>query len=204
MKILLIHGLSRSPLSLLSLELKLKRSGYTTEQFGYLAVTESFESIVRRLCQRLQRLASQGAYGIVAHSLGGLLTRVALSRHRVRPPEHIVMLGTPNQPPRLAAFAWRLPPFRWISGQCGFNLSRPDFFMALPSLDIPYTLIAGTGGPRGLLSPFGDELNDGIVALSETRLKPTDAIAQLPVWHTFMMNDPAVQQTVLQSLVSSS
>ena len=56
--------------------------------------------------------------------------------------------------------------------------------------------MAGTGGLRGFWSPFGDELNDGIVALNETRLSPQDQIIQLPVLHTFMMNNLIVQKTV--------
>ena len=125
MKILLIHGLSRTPLSLLGLEWYLQQKGITTEQFSYLAVTESFDRIVERLSVRFQALSSQGSYGIVAHSLGGLLTRAALGLGSIKLPQHIVMLGTPNQLPRLAPQAWQLPPFRWWTGQCGFNLFNP-------------------------------------------------------------------------------
>jgi hypothetical protein len=200
MKILLIHGLSRTPLSLLSLEWCLQQAGFVTEHFGYFAFTESFDRIVERLRVRIQGLAGQGSYGIVAHSLGGLLTRAALGLNPLKFPQQIVMLGTPNQPPRLATYAWRLPPFRWFTGQCGFNLTSPAFFASLPKLESPYTIVAGTGGPTGPWSPFGDERNDGIVALSETRLSPQDQIVQLPVVHTFMMNDSSVQNTVLQAL----
>lgn len=133
MKILLIHGLSRTPLSLLGLEWDLQRAGWTTEQFSYFAVTETFDRIVERLRVRLQALASQGSYGIVAHSLGGLLTRVALGLGSIELPKHIVMLGTPNQLPRLAPHAWKLPLFRWWTGRCGSNLTNPAFF--LPSQD---------------------------------------------------------------------
>ena len=199
MKILLIHGLSRTPLSLMGLERRLQNSGCSTEQFGYLACYETFDRIVERLIVRLQILASEGSYGVVAHSLGGLLTRVALGLGSIAPPEHFVMLGTPNQPPRLAPHAWRLPPFRWWTGQCGFNLTDRAFFASLPLIKSNYTIIAGTGGPRGWGSPFGDELNDGIVALSETRLSEGDPIVQLPVMHTFMMNDSQVQNMVLQA-----
>ena len=199
MKILLIHGLSRTSLSLLSLEWYLQQTGRKTEQFSYLAVTETFDRIVERLQIRLQTLASQGAYGIVAHSLGGLLTRAALGLGSIEPPKHIVMLGTPNQLPRLAPHAWRLPPFRWWTGQCGFNLTDPNFFASLPRIESPYTIVAGTGGMRGFLSPFGDEPNDGIVALSETRLSHDDRLVQLPVMHTFMMNNSRVQKTVKQA-----
>ena len=200
MKILLIHGLSRTALSMVGLEWYLQQTGWATEQFGYIAAVETFEGIVERLRVRFQELASQGAYGIVAHSLGGLLTRAALGLSFLELPKHIVLLGTPNQPPRLAPYAWRLPAFRWWTGQCGFNLTSPGFFASLPIIEAPYTIVAGTGGPRGFWSPFGDELNDGIVALSETRLLPNETIIQLPVMHTFMMNDPQVQKTVVQFL----
>jgi hypothetical protein len=200
MKILLIHGLSRTPLSLVGLEWYLQQTGWATEQFSYMAVSETFDRIVERLQMRLQALASQGSYGIVAHSLGGLLVRAAVGLSSIELPKHIVMLGTPNQPPRLAPHAWQLPPFRWWTGQCGLNLTNPDFFASLPLIESTYTIVAGTGGPRGFWSPFGDELNDGIVALSETRLSPCDRIVQLPVIHTFMMNDPCVQKTVVQAL----
>ena len=200
MKILLIHGLSRTPLSLFGLELHLQQAGWTTEQFSYIAFAETFDRIVERLRVRLQALASQGSYGIVAHSLGGLLTRAALGLGSLEWPQHIVMLGTPNQPPRLAPHAWRLPPFRWWTGQCGLNLANPDLFASLPKIESNYTIVAGTGGLRGSWSPFGNELNDGIVALNETRLSDRDQIVQLPVMHTFMMNDSRVQKTVKQAL----
>ncbi len=200
MKILLIHGLSRTPLSLHGLEWYLQQTGQATEQFSYFAVAETFDHIVERLRAHLQALASQGTYGIIAHSLGGLLTRAALGLEPIKLPKHIVMLGTPNQPPRLAPHAWRLPLFRWWTGQCGLNLTDPDFFASLPKIESPYTIVAGTGGLRGFWSPFGDELNDGIVALNETRLSQHDHLVQLPVMHTFMMNNPAVQKTVVQAL----
>ena len=199
MKILLIHGLSRTPLSLIRLEWYLQEAGWTTEQFGYVAVAETFDRIVERLRISLHTLSNQGAYGIVAHSLGGLLTRAALGLSSIELPKHIVMLGTPNQLPRLATHAWRLPPFRWWTGQCGLNLTNPDFFASLPIIESTYTIIAGTGGPTGFFSPFGDELNDGIVALSETRLSDQEHIVQLPVLHTFMMNDSRVQKAVEQA-----
>lgn len=200
MKVLLIHGLSRTPLSLLTLEWKLAQSGCKTEQFGYAAFLESYPAIVKRLQNRLQEISSQEPYAIVAHSLGGLLTRSALEHKKITLPQQVVMLGTPNRPPRLAAMACQLPPFRWFTGQCGLNLANREFFARLPFLESPYTIIAGTAGLRGVWSPFGLEVNDGIVALSETLLSDRDRPIELPVNHTLMMHDPIVQQTVLQSL----
>lgn len=200
MEIVLIHGLARSPASLQGLAWRLQQRGHRPRQFGYFALTESFDQIVARLRTCLRSRAEAGPYSIVAHSLGGLLTRAALAETTLALPQHVVMLGTPNQPPRLARYAWQLPPFRWFTGECGANLVQPSFFARLPPLRSPYTLLAGTNGPRGPWSPFGDEVNDGIVALSELRLSNRDRIVQFPVEHTFMMYDATVQATVLDIL----
>lgn len=199
MQVVLIHGLGRSPLSLFSLERRLQQAGYKTQTFGYAAFAESYGQIVDRFCNCLETVGQLGAYSIVAHSLGGVLTRSALS-HLDRLPEQVVMMGTPNQPPRLAAIAGHVPLFRWFTGQCGSNLNSPEFYKYLPQLSSPYTIIAGTAGPTGLLSPFGVEVNDGIVALQETYITPQDKIVEFPVFHTFMMNDPRVQYRVFQAI----
>ncbi|MCU0548614.1 MAG: alpha/beta hydrolase [Leptolyngbya sp. Prado105] len=198
MKILLIHGLSRTPLSLLLLERRLQQAGWTTEHFAYTAVLESYDRIVARLQSRLHRI--QEPYSIVVHSLGGLLTRSALGQNESALPNHVVMLGTPNRQPRLATFANQIPLFQWWTGQCGANLAEQAFFVNLPPLESPYTIIAGTSGPRGVWSPFGADLNDGIVALNETYLSPCDRVITFPVYHTFMMNHWHVQETVVQAL----
>jgi pimeloyl-ACP methyl ester carboxylesterase len=202
MQVILIHGLGRSPLSLLSLEGALQGAGHVTHQFGYAAFAESYDQIVARLHQQLTTIGKKGAYGIVAHSLGSLLTRSALAQQEYLP-DHVVMLGPPNRPPQMAAIAWQFPLFRWFSRSCGFNLSHVEFYDNLPDLSIPYTIIAGTAGPRGRFSPFGMEVNDGIVAVSETRIRASNPVFEFPVWHTFIMNDHRVQQTVLQVLGAS-
>ncbi|HIK45115.1 MAG TPA: alpha/beta hydrolase, partial [Leptolyngbyaceae cyanobacterium M65_K2018_010] len=164
----------------------------------------SFDAIAQRLWHTFQHLADQGPYAVVAHSLGGVLTRAALGVESVLHPHHVVMLGTPNQPPRLAPLAWKLPPFQWFTGQCGLNLTCPQFYRQLPQLSTPYTIVAGTGGPRGPLSPFGNEVNDGVVALKETYMTAQDSVVQVPVWHTFMMNHPQVQKIVVAALGSQA
>jgi hypothetical protein len=202
MHILLIHGLARTSLSLAFLERRLRQAGHHTETFSYVAFAEDFDAIVQRLNHTLQSLAHRGPYGVVGHSLGGVLTRAALGLGQVvELPRQVVMLGTPNQPPRLAPLAWNLLPFQWFTGQCGRNLTCGQFYASLPILQSPYTIIAGTGGPTGSLSPFGEDINDGIVALSETYMTPQDTIVQVPAWHTFMMNHPQVQEIVLNALI---
>jgi Alpha/beta hydrolase family len=199
-QILLIHGLSRTPLSLIHLKWGLDRRCCRADLFGYAAMLESYDAIARRLHDRLQVMAKRGSYGIVTHSLGGVLLRSALSLAPIVQPVQIVMIGPPNQRPRLAPIAWKFPPFRWWTGTCGENLSLATFYQNLPRLNAPYTIIAGTSGFNGRWSPFGMDVNDSIVALSEARLSESDRIIELPVRHTLMMYDRWVKQEIFQAL----
>ncbi|MBS1767574.1 MAG: hypothetical protein JST05_09265 [Acidobacteria bacterium] len=68
---ILVHGLGRTPLSMLLLAARLKQRGFSCETFGYFAGASSFEAIARRLESRLSQQPE--GYTAVGHSLGGLL-----------------------------------------------------------------------------------------------------------------------------------
>lgn len=199
--VLLVHGLWRTPLSFLPLVHRLLGWGYRPEQFGYAAVAQRYDAIVARLVWRLEGLTGGGApYCVIGHSLGGVLLRSALARIGGPPPAHLIMLGTPNRPPRLARRLGVHWGYRRLMGECGVNLTRPAFYATLPVPRVPRTIIAGTAGPRGRWSPFGDEPNDGIVAVEETRMSDEDPVVLRPVTHTFMMNDAGVPEVIRETL----
>jgi hypothetical protein len=185
---LLVHGLSRTPLSLFPLAGVVRRAGLRTHFFGYSCAVEPFHHIVRRLASVLRRLRPGF---IFAHSLGGLLSRFALEQAPLPDLRQLVMLGTPNRPPRMAEHFWKWLPFRWVSAQGGRFLATPADYDRLPPTTVPCTVIAGTAGPVGRFSPFGFEPNDGVVAVSETEL-PGAARHLVPAWHTWMMAHPQV------------
>ncbi len=200
----MVHGLARTPLSLFWLARALQRAGFQVAHFGYVACAEPYARVVDRLRTRIRTLAAEGPYAIVAHSLGGLLVRGALDGSGIPVPYHVVMLGTPNRRSRMAEWAVRLAPWRWIAGEAGRKLADQDFYRALPRLPSPYTLIGGTRGLRLSWLPLGGRQNDGLVAVEEMRLEPDDHVIAVPASHSFMMNRRSVQQAVLQALSESS
>ena len=200
MRLLLVHGMGRTPLSLARLARFLRLEGHRVERLGYVAAIESFDRIRARVRRRLELLARSGEpYAVLGHSLGGLALRAAISG-LAPPPRHLVMLATPNQPPRLACRLQRFWPYRVVCGDSGQLLARPEFFRQLPPPSVPYTIIAGTAGPRGRRTPFGPEPNDWIVAVEETKVGPGDRPVTLPVGHTFMMNDQRVHAVIRRAL----
>lgn len=201
MVVILVHGLGRTSLSLRRLGRRLRRARHTPLYFGYAPWLESCDGIVARLAARMGELDAEGEpWAAIGHSLGGLLLRAALARSEPRRFAHLIMLGTPNHPPRLATHVAGYAPFRWFAGECGQRLASRESFAGLPSPPYDYTVIAGVRGFHGSRSPFGQEPNDGIVALSEARVKPEDQVPTFPVRHSFMMNDAAVQAAVLDLL----
>jgi hypothetical protein len=204
--VLLVHGLGRTPLSLLRLAHALAGAGHRPTMVGYLAGLERFTRIRDRVRRRLEQLASQGLpYAAVGHSLGGLLLRAALAGWppRLVPPRHLILLGTPHRPPLLATRFRRLWLYRLALGQCGQLLAQPEFFAALPPLKVPCTVVAGTRGWPLWSGPFAGAVNDGIVALSEVRPPAPGTLVELPVGHTFMMNDRRVRDLLLDILAET-
>ena len=203
MRVLLIHGLARTPLSLLGLARDLRRAGHQTELVAYSGTLESYHRIVDRVRRRLAAAAHSGQpYAAVAHSLGGLIVRTALSNWPTQwpLPRNLILLGTPNRVPRLAERFHRWWPYRVVNGECGQLLAQPKFFADLPQPAVPTTVIAGNRGWPRALSLFGGEPNDGVVAVEETRLDTAVVLIELPASHTFMMNNRQVRAAVRKVL----
>ena len=143
---------------------------------------------------------ADGDYIVIGHSLGGILLRSAVATllPGVRRPRRIIMLATPNHSPRLARRFGNMLWYRAINGDVGQWLTDELRFAEIPALDVPCTVIAGTRGLTGRWSPFGEEANDGLVAVSETVLNAADELITLPVTHAFIMNDARVREIVME------
>jgi len=62
----------------------------------------------------------------------------------------------------------------------------------LPEPNVPTTIIAGTGGPRGKWFPIGQDANDSVLTVQETQLEPENTVILVPALHTFIMNSREV------------
>lgn len=194
-------------MSMRRLARELRQAGHAVRLLGYAAALESLEQIAERIRRELESLTRDGqSLVVVGHSLGAVLLRVALAIDPPlrNPPRHLVMLGPPNQSPRLARRLQKFWPYRLFNGDAGQRLADPAFLSRLPLPRVPYTIIAGIGGRRGRWSVFGREPNDGLVALSETRCQPDDPVIEVPARHTFLMNHRLVRRAIRQVIQESA
>ena len=85
-------------------------------------------------------------------------------------------------------------------GQMGQLLANEDFMKSLPWPSMPCYVYAGTGGPTGKYAPFGDQPNDGILTVAETKIVSSTPVIQVPSLHTFIMNSRQVAEDIANTL----
>ena len=203
MQALFVHGMGRSPLSGWPLLWQLQRAGLNTCTFGYVVSLDDFSTITARLVARIAKLAVQGDYILIGHSLGGVLLRAAINAlpAEIRPPQHVFLLGSPMRPARLAQRLQHKLLYRLATRDCGRLLASAERMNGIGPLSVPTTVVIGTRGLPLKRGPFGDEANDGVVAESEVAATwITDAV-RLPVIHTLLPSSRLVATVILQRLV---
>ncbi|AIY43202.1 Lipase [Collimonas arenae] len=201
MHAVLVHGMGRTPASMLLLARRLRRAGITTHLFAYSAAFERWQPCLERLCKFIAVRVGDERFIMVGHSLGCVLTRGVqpLLSHK---PEMAFLLAPPT---RASSYAiklsrWRL--FRLLTGEMGQLLGRQEFMDSLPAPEIPLHIYAGIKGPRGNWMPFGDEPNDGILSVGEVQLGSLP-LHLLPTIHTIIMNSRQVARDIVATVKSS-
>ncbi len=202
MRAILIHGLGRTPLAMAILAARLRAAGMQTSSFAYSATFERWESCADRLRGFIERHAGEDRYIVVGHSLGTVLARAVLPRLE-RQPSACFFIAPPTRACRLARALAPRRLYRWLAGEMGQCLASQEFMGSLPLPEVPTRIYVGTAGPRGNYSPFGEEPNDGVLAVAETLL-PSVPVRTVPSLHTFVMNDRRVARDIVDTVGSLS
>jgi hypothetical protein len=204
MQVLFVHGMGRSPLSGWPLLIQLRRGGLITSSFGYFTAFESFDEIKKRLVSKMAKLASDGEYVVIGHSLGGVLLRAAIDSLPIKTnkPCHLFLLASPVIPSRIAIKLGSNLIFRAITGDCGQLLGSYSRMSAIPPTSVPKTSIVGVRALpfKTFFSP--EEVNDGVVSLSEVSAEWINEQVQVNSVHSFISSNKQVGEIVLEKVTS--
>lgn len=196
MRAILVHGMGRTPASQLVLAARLRRAGMRVGLFGYSTI-RAFDDTVARLAARVETVVAGEPFILIGHSLGCVLIRATLPSLTVRPLA-CFFLAPPNRAARAARHFASNKLYRLFTGESGQHLADERFMASLPVPDMPVRIYAGVSGPRGRLSPFRGEENDGILAVSETELQaPNAVVVRVPSIHTLIMNSALVARDIV-------
>jgi pimeloyl-ACP methyl ester carboxylesterase len=172
--VIILHGLGRSERSMSKLAEALARTGYEIHNLGYASTDAPPETLLADLDNRIRDCCMTASrLHFVGHSLGGILARAWIARHRPPNLGRLVMLAPPNQGSTLADRFHDRWPMSAIMGPALEALGTEAMSLpnTLPPPDYPVGIIAGTGtiNPLGTLLIPGED--DGIISICATRLE---------------------------------
>lgn len=204
-RVLLLHGIARTSASLAKLARSLDAAGFATFNLDYPSRKHSLADLAEHVHKKAAPFLAQPGEQthVVTHSMGGLLARAYIARHR--PPDlgRVVMLGPPNTGSELAdLLAWH-PLYRGYFGPAGQQLGTdPEGKLSrlLGIVDYPLGVIAGdrTLDPLGwLLLP---RPNDGRVPVDRTRIGGMAGHVTVHATHALMVRNAGVIRHTIQFL----
>ena len=198
--VVLLHGILRSNFNMTPMSLYLKREGYETININYPSREHDLENLTKFLNDKLsmsKTFNNASKVHFVTHSMGGLLTRYYLTKHKPNNLGRVVMMGPPNNGSEFADFMMEYKPlktaFEKVFGPAGTQLTTSHVHN---TNDIKYELgvIAGRRSVNPIAPWVLDGEHDGIVPVERTKIKGMKDHIVLPTTHSFMMVSPSVMK----------
>ena len=201
--VVLVHGLGRTPASMLILRSRLAAAGYRVVNHGYPSTSQPLEVLVEDLGNALVECCSDSeAVHFVTHSMGGVLVRIYLATLDEPFGGHVVMLSPPSQGSEIIDAFADSELLRSMLGPSGVRLGTDSTGVAaeLGPVDFSLGIIAGDRS----INPFGSWLipgpDDGKVGVERARLEGAADFLVVHATHTFIMNRRDVADEVVHFL----
>jgi pimeloyl-ACP methyl ester carboxylesterase len=200
--VVLLHGISRTLRSFRKMQSAIEAAGFATLNLGYASRHKSLEALAEDIHPAIGRFSetTQGSVHFVGHSMGGLLIRVYLARHRPQRLGRVVMLGTPNGGSEIADRLKHLFLYRAYFGPAGQQLgTRRDVTTraSLPLVDYPVGIVAGNRSIDPTALAFLPKPHDGRVSVANTKLDGMTDHLVIGSSHPWLMrNVLAIDQTI--------
>lgn len=200
--VILIHGIGRSSKSFFGMAKQLADADYCVVGFDYPSTRISIQDSTEFLHRTLGSLKGIESIDIVCHSMGGLLLRAYLQKHKEPRFHRAVMLGVPNKGAQMADFLKNNRLFKAVLGPAGQQLvtGKDGLISQLPAPDFEFGILAGGRSAAKGYNPLLPGDNDGTVTVSSTRLPGATDFILLPVIHSFLMTDQSCISATLHFL----
>ena len=200
--VILVHGLGRSPSSMLFLGQRLTWAGYRVTIAEYPSRTAAFSeqlATVREIVEECCPDASRVHF--VGHSLGALVIRGYLEEHRPDSLGRVVLLAPPNQGSLFVDWLEEMQLASEMLGPVGSALGTDttDLPANLPHPDYEVGIIAGNRSTQPIGPPAIPGPDDGIVSIEQARIGDVPMLV-LPRSHAFIANSRHAAGAVIRFL----
>lgn len=189
--VVVVHGIARTYRSMRSMAKFLKGQGYSVLNVDYPSTRIPLESLVEHIHKQVKDFNKdpQRKIHFVGYSLGGLMIRGLISRHRPSNLGRVVQLAPPNQGSEVADFWKNNFLFKWIFGPAGQELGAREksFARILGPVDFELGVIAGNRTWDPISSAMIQGPDDGKVSVESTKVVGLTDHIVIPATHTFII-----------------
>lgn len=201
--VVLLHGLARSATSMWLLELRLRDEGFFTVNESYPSTTTPLRELIETVPPpSIAKCGDRRPIHFVTHSMGGVIMRGHLAKHRVEGLGRLVLLAPPNKGSELVDTLMQVPGFEWVNGPAGLALSADidSIPNTISDANAEFGVIAGNRTLNPLFSSLIPGDDDGKVSVESTRFDAMTDHIVVDASHTFIMNGAEVTRQVIAFL----
>ena len=183
--VIMIHGMGRTSLSMLSPAIFLRGKGFTVFLYGYSSTRHGIGSHAEKLLDFIGKTVEDDFTRIhfVTHSLGGIVARLALANFANPKIGRMVMTAPPNQGSVKANAVSKIPfASRLLAPLDELKNEKDSFVKTVPVPDMEIGVIAG--------------MKDGKVKIEESHLEGEKAHLTVNSRHSFIMNRKDVKDAI--------
>lgn len=200
--VILLHGLVRGPGSMGKMADALVGAGYSVDNRAYPSREQEImnlaETAIGAALATPEALEANRIH-FVTHSMGGILVRAWLSRHRLENLGRVVMLAPPNQGSEVVDQLRNWQVFGWLNGPAGQELGTDEESVPnqLGPVDFPLGVIAGDRSINWINSTMLPGPDDGKVTVEGTKVDGMADHLVMHVTHPYIMkNADVITQTL--------
>lgn len=198
--VVLLHGLARSDSSMKKLERELLKENFTTINVKYPSRNDTIEVLAEEaITPALAQCSPEEKVSFVTHSMGGVLVRQYVAKHKISRLHRVVMLGPPNKGSEVVDKLGNFPGFYFINGDAGMQLGTGELSVPnkLGKANFDVGIVAGTRSVNLILSSLIPSTDDGKVSVESTKLEGMKDHIEMAATHPFMMkNDNVIEQVI--------
>lgn len=205
--VVLLHGIFLSRRSMALLAHRLRKDGYEVLNLDYPSTRLPVAELVGGIHAPVQAFsASVDKIHFVGFSMGGLLIRAYLHKHRPKNLGRVVMLGTPNHGSHFADWLGDFAPYRYLYGPSGQQLGTNPALLGelFGKVDYELGVVAGQTRLDPLANRIFSQPHDGKVSVESTKLEGMTDHRVISSGHTLLIYRPSVAKMTITFLRNGS
>ena len=185
--VIMIHGMGRTSLSMISPAIFLRGKGFTVFLYGYPSTRHGIGTHADKFLNFLRKTVQDDFTRIhfVTHSLGGIVARLALANFANPKIGRMVMTAPPNQGSVKANAISKIPfASKLLAPLAELKNEEDSFVKTIPVPNMEIGVIAG--------------MRDGKVKIGESHLEGEKAHLTVNSRHSFIMNRKDVKDAIFR------